>query len=69
MSQLSEAKRRLLERLKRLDSATAPELAAEFGLTDTAVRQHLEALEHNGLVERAPAVTPVGRGRPQSGGS
>ena len=46
---LSEAKRRLLGRLKRTDSATAPELAAEFGLTDTAIRQHLEAMETGGL--------------------
>ena len=29
---LSGAKRRIIERLKRADSATAPELAAEFGL-------------------------------------
>ena len=35
---LSGAKRRIIERLKRADSATAPELAAEFGLTDTAIR-------------------------------
>lgn len=60
---LSEAKRRLLGRLKRTDSATAPELAAEFGLTDTAIRQHLEAMETGGLVERATSV-PAGRGRP-----
>ena len=44
-SQLSDAKRRIVERLKRVESATAPELAASFGLTDTAVRQHLEGLE------------------------
>jgi predicted ArsR family transcriptional regulator len=61
---LTDAKRRIIDRLKRLDTATAPELAEEFGLTDTAVRQHLEALEDNGLVERAPAPPPVGRGRP-----
>jgi predicted ArsR family transcriptional regulator len=41
-----------------------PELAAGFDLTDTAVRQHLETLEDNGLVERAPSPPPVGRGRP-----
>jgi predicted ArsR family transcriptional regulator len=61
--QLSDAKRRIVERLKRVESATAPELAAGFGLTDTAVRQHLEALEALGLVERA-ASEPAGRGRP-----
>jgi predicted ArsR family transcriptional regulator len=61
--ELTGAKRRLLSRLKRTDSATAPELAAEFGLTDTAIRQHLEAMETGGLVERAPS-SPNGRGRP-----
>lgn len=67
-SELSTAKRRIIERLKRADTATAPELAAEFGLTDTAIRQHLEALESAELVERvnAPssATTAGGRGRP-----
>ena len=59
---LTDAKRRIIDRLKRVDTATAPELAEEFGLTDTAVRQHLEALEENGLVERAPSPPPVGPG-------
>lgn len=60
---LSGAKRRIIERLKRAESTTAPELAAEFGLTDTAIRQHLEALEVAELVERVSA-TSSGRGRP-----
>ncbi len=60
---LSGAKRRIIERLKRADSATAPELASEFGLTDTAIRQHLEALEGAELVERVAAPSS-GRGRP-----
>jgi predicted ArsR family transcriptional regulator len=62
-SDLSGAKRRIIERLKRADTATAPELAAEFGLTDTAIRQHLEALEGAELVERVVAPSS-GRGRP-----
>jgi predicted ArsR family transcriptional regulator len=62
-NELSGAKRRIIERLKRADSATAPELAAEFGLTDTAIRQHLEALEAAELVERVDAPSG-GRGRP-----
>ncbi|MEI8238321.1 MAG: transcriptional regulator, partial [Actinomycetota bacterium] len=49
--------------LKRADTATAPELAAEFRLTDTAIRQHLEALEAAKLVQRAVAPSS-GRGRP-----
>ncbi len=60
---LADTKRRILERLKRVDSAIASELAHEFGLTDTAIRQHLDSLEHNGLVERHHG-TPEGRGRP-----
>jgi iron-sulfur cluster biosynthesis transcriptional regulator SufR len=61
--QVSGAKRRLLERLKRVESATATELAADFGLTPTAVRQHLEELTRTGLVE-ATTAEPGGRGRP-----
>jgi predicted ArsR family transcriptional regulator len=64
MAPLSDAKRRIVDRLKRVESATAPELAEAFGLTDTAVRQHLDALAENGLVEKAPAPPPQGRGRP-----
>jgi predicted ArsR family transcriptional regulator len=63
MSELSDAKRRIVERLKRVDAATAPELAELFDTTDTAVRQHLEALEQAGLVERY-LTAPNGRGRP-----
>ena len=60
---LSDAKQRLLERLKRVDSATASELAAEFDLTETGVRQHLDALEQHGLVQRCTRPAE-GRGRP-----
>jgi len=63
VGELTDAKRRIVERLKRVESATAPELAAGFDLTDTAVRQHLEGLEELGLVERTSG-TPSGRGRP-----
>jgi predicted ArsR family transcriptional regulator len=63
MAELTDAKRRIIERLKRAESITASELAGEFGLTDTAIRQHLEALEAVGLVARAPGPA-IGRGRP-----
>jgi predicted ArsR family transcriptional regulator len=63
VAELTDAKRRILDRLKRADTLTAPEVAADFDLTDTAIRQHLEALEHAGLVERTSA-PPQGRGRP-----
>ncbi len=56
---LTDAKRRVLDRLKRVEGATAAELAARLGLTEAAVRQHLDALEQNGLV--------TGRDRPASG--
>ena len=51
VEELSDTKRRIIERLKRLESATATGLAAEFGLTDTALRQHLDALEDAGMVD------------------
>lgn len=63
MLELSDAKRRLVERLKRVDAATASELATEFELTDTAVRQHLESLHEAGLVRRIEG-SAHGRGRP-----
>lgn len=61
--EVTDAKRRVLDRLKRVDGATAAELATELGLTEAAVRQHLDALEDNGLVtgHERPA---SGRGRP-----
>lgn len=58
-----DTKRRIVERLKRVESATATDLAGEFGLTDTALRQHLDALEAAGVVTRTLA-EPTGRGRP-----
>ena len=60
---LTDAKRRVLERLKRVDAATVPELAAGLGLTEAAVRQHLEGLAGHGLVERRGRAAG-GRGRP-----
>ncbi|MCU1503636.1 MAG: transcriptional regulator [Ilumatobacteraceae bacterium] len=63
MADLTDAKRRIIERLKRSESVTASELATQFRLTDTAIRQHLEALEASGLVTRTQGVA-AGRGRP-----
>ncbi|MEO7369756.1 MAG: metalloregulator ArsR/SmtB family transcription factor [Ilumatobacteraceae bacterium] len=63
MAELTDTKRRIVERLKRVESATATDLAFDFGLTDTALRQHLDALEEAGLVTRS-AAAPSGRGRP-----
>ncbi|MEE9295290.1 MAG: transcriptional regulator [Phycisphaerae bacterium] len=60
---VSDAKRRLLECLKRKGPTTASVLAGLLELTDVAARQHLLALEGMGLVrqEKLPA---DGRGRP-----
>ena len=63
MTELSDAKRRIVEMLKRSDSATAQDLAEEFSTSTTAVRQHLDALEQVGMVERFEGPI-VGRGRP-----
>jgi predicted ArsR family transcriptional regulator len=63
VAEQSDTKRRIVERLKRVESATATDLASEFGLTDTALRQHLDALEDAGMVTRSMA-EPTGRGRP-----
>lgn len=60
---ISESKRRLLDRLKTGNPATAGELARFLGLTDVAIRQHLLTLEAHGLVLQTPT-KPVGRGRP-----
>jgi predicted ArsR family transcriptional regulator len=62
-SALSDAKRKIVDLLKRQGPATAADLAAALGLTDVAIRQHLLALESSGLArpEKLPA---SGRGRP-----
>jgi len=63
VADISDTKHRIVERLKRVESATATDLASEFGLTDTALRQHLDALEAAGMVSRSKE-EPTGRGRP-----
>ena len=62
-SQITDAKRRILDRLKRGGPMKAAQVAESLGLTDVAVRQHLLALEVRGLVEQAREA-PEGRGRP-----
>ena len=63
MADLTDAKRRIVEALKRADDATTLSLAEQFNTTTTAVRQHLDALEAAGIVERFDVVAH-GRGRP-----
>ena len=59
------AKRALLDLIKRLGPTEATELAKRLRLTDVAVRQHLTALQENGLVESV-LQPPKGRGRPSA---
>lgn len=61
--QITAAKRRFLDHLKRSGPSTAAELAGALGMTDVAVRQHLGDLEERGLV-RQQQQAPDGRGRP-----
>jgi predicted ArsR family transcriptional regulator len=60
---ISAAKRRLLDELKLREPATVSQLADVLELTEVAVRQHLAALEAEGLVAAAPGPTTA-RGRP-----
>lgn len=45
---------RIVAALRRRHSASASTLAAEFGLSANAIRQHLATLEHDGLVSERP---------------
>jgi predicted ArsR family transcriptional regulator len=61
---LSTAKQRVLEHLKLADGATASEIAVALGITEAAVRQHIDALVEMGLVvRRAQPRSRTGRGR------
>jgi predicted ArsR family transcriptional regulator len=61
---VSDAQRRILERLQRVDWAKAPALAADLGLTGAAIRQHLDALAAVGLVHAEVGDAGGRRGRP-----
>ncbi len=60
--QLSSAKRRIVDVLKRR-AHTGPELADRFGLTAEAIRLHLNDLADHGLVRSSPRASS-GAGRP-----
>jgi predicted ArsR family transcriptional regulator len=60
---ITPARQRVLEILKLEEPATAAGLAAELGLTEAAVRQHLGVLEADGIVA-ANATTAERPGRP-----
>ena len=60
---LSPARRRVVELLKRRPGRTAADVAGDLGLTVAAVRLHLQALATQGLA-KATTRAPMGRGRP-----
>jgi predicted ArsR family transcriptional regulator len=60
---ITPARQRVLEILKLEEPATAAALAAALALTEAAVRQHLGALEGEGMVV-ANATAAAGPGRP-----
>jgi predicted ArsR family transcriptional regulator len=60
----TEAKRAILALLKRRGPSDANDIASALGVTAMAVRQHLYALEDDGLVTFAAAPRDGGRGRP-----
>lgn len=60
----TESKRAVLGVLKRRGPCEAQDIASELGVTAMAVRQHLYALEEEGLVSFAAAPKTGGRGRP-----
>ncbi|HEX4095787.1 MAG TPA: metalloregulator ArsR/SmtB family transcription factor [Caulobacteraceae bacterium] len=54
----------VLAQVKREGPVAADALAAQLGLTPMAVRQHLQALEREGLVAQQEADRKAARGRP-----
>lgn len=60
---LPAGRRAVMETVKELGSATAEELAQALEVTVSGVRQHLQTLEHQGLVVHV--ADRAGRGRPR----
>lgn len=60
---LAPTRRAILVALKRTGGATAEELGAGLGITPSAVRQHLQAMTADGLVQHAPDRARAGRPR------
>lgn len=63
LSSLPESRRRILEHVKRHGEAGAEGIAADLGVTLSAARQHLTALERDGLLAHRSA--RGGPGRPK----
>jgi DeoR family suf operon transcriptional repressor len=60
---LAPTRRAILLALKRTGGATAEELGAGLGITPSAVRQHLQSMTADGLVQHAPDRARAGRPR------
>ncbi|HET9015679.1 MAG TPA: helix-turn-helix domain-containing protein [Thermomicrobiaceae bacterium] len=54
-------RRKILTTLRKSDGLTADQLAVLLGITSMAVRKHLAALEHDGLVETTVSRGGIGR--------
>jgi DeoR family transcriptional regulator, suf operon transcriptional repressor len=61
-TQTESADRQMLDFIRSQGAATISALVAEMGVTATAIRQRLQRLTDDGLVERQAA--RIGRGRP-----
>lgn len=61
VSLLGEARATIVELLRGHGTRTAPELAADLGISDVAVRKHLGVLEDDGFVAAETVKQPVGR--------
>jgi len=63
LSSLPESRRRILELVKRGGESTADDIAASLGVTLSGARQHLMALERDGLLEHRSVRGGPGRPR------
>ncbi len=63
LASLPESRRRILEHVKRRGEADAEAIATHLGITLSGARQHLTALERDGLLQHASA--RAGAGRPK----
>ena len=63
LASLPESRRRILEHVKRHGEAAAEAIAVDLGVTLSGARQHLAALERDGLLEHHPQRGGAGRPR------
>ena len=63
LASLPESRRRILEHVKRQGEAAVESIAADLGITRSGARQHLTALERDGLLEHRSSRGGPGRPR------